>query len=138
MMRFAVLAISIGLAFSGSMTRSAAAQTNPAASPADEIRTTLRSRGYRIVQDEQTWLGRQRVIAEKNGARRELVFNPATGEILRDYSSRVNQPGASRSADNGQAQSTAAPSTETAGSRGAPGESVGNDVGIGAGLGFQE
>lgn len=75
------------LALTGPLATPALAE----ASAADEILTTLRDRGYRIIEDERTWLGRQRIIAEKNGARRELVFIPGTGEILRDYSVRIER-----------------------------------------------
>ena len=44
--------------------------------------------GYRNITVAKTWLGRLRFIAVRPGARREIVVNPATGEILRDYSRR--------------------------------------------------
>jgi hypothetical protein len=53
--------------------------------PADDIIAALRSHGYRIVVQERTWLGRERVVAENANKRREVVFNPGTGEIMRDY-----------------------------------------------------
>lgn len=53
--------------------------------PADDIISALRSHGYRIVVQERTWLGRERVVAETSSKRREVVFNPGTGEIMRDY-----------------------------------------------------
>lgn len=59
-------------------------------SPIDEIIETLKSRGYRIILQERTWLGRERILAETSSKRRELVFNPATGEIMRDYVSAVD------------------------------------------------
>ncbi|MEY5039173.1 MAG: hypothetical protein RL472_2279, partial [Pseudomonadota bacterium] len=62
------------------------AQTEQQLAPADAILTTLLSRGYVIVENERTWLGRQRILAEKDGKQREVVFVPGTGEILRDYS----------------------------------------------------
>lgn len=85
MLRIAALMTSLLLALATPLL----ADTGSALAPAEEILATLRERGYRIVLDERTWLGRQRIVAEKNGARREVVFNPGTGEILRDYAFRV-------------------------------------------------
>lgn len=48
------------------------------------IASALSEQGYVIVSMERTWLGRLRVLAEDAAMRREMVFNPMTGEILRD------------------------------------------------------
>jgi hypothetical protein len=56
-----------------------------AQSVTDRMVAALREQGYRILEMHDTWLGRVRVIAESDTIRRELVFNPGTGEILRDY-----------------------------------------------------
>lgn len=58
-------------------------------SPEEIVIGTLREQGYQIVLEERTWLGRARVIAAKGNLRREVVFNPGTGEILRDYAMRM-------------------------------------------------
>lgn len=60
--------------------------------PADQIVAQLMEKGYVIVLNERTWLGRGRVVADRLGVRRELVFNPGTGEILRDYALRLQPP----------------------------------------------
>lgn len=78
MNRLCALLLSAALAGFGSV---AVAQT----SPTDQILLILQGKGYAIVTQERTWLGRGRVVAEKDGTRREVVFNPGTGEILRDY-----------------------------------------------------
>jgi hypothetical protein len=59
-------------------------------SPSENILTALRAKGYRIITEERTWLGRARIVAEDAMTRRELVFNPGTGEIFRDYSTRLS------------------------------------------------
>lgn len=51
----------------------------------DSIARQLREQGYSRIEVSQTWLGRVRFVARGNGLRREIVVNPATGEILRDY-----------------------------------------------------
>lgn len=78
MNRLIALLLGAALVAAGS---AAVAQT----SPTDQILTILQRRGYVIVTQERTWLGRGRVVAEKDGMHREVVFNPGTGEILRDY-----------------------------------------------------
>ena len=45
----------------------------------------LKSQGYVILEDGFTWLGRLRVVAENAQYHREIVVNPETGEVLRDY-----------------------------------------------------
>lgn len=63
-----------------------------------EIIAELQARGYRIVTHERTWLGRERVIAENDSHRREIVFVPGSGEVLRDMSAQFAGAGDSRTA----------------------------------------
>ena len=42
--------------------------------------------GYEDISIQRTWLGRTRIFAEKGELEREIVINPRTGEVLRDYS----------------------------------------------------
>ncbi|WP_296423485.1 hypothetical protein [Yoonia sp.] len=51
----------------------------------DAIVSQLRTQGFSEITMNRTWLGRVRVVALSDTLRRELVFNPQTGEILRDY-----------------------------------------------------
>jgi hypothetical protein len=44
----------------------------------------LADQGFRIVEVTRTLLGRTRIVAVSDRGRREIVFNPRTGEILRD------------------------------------------------------
>ena len=46
---------------------------------------SLTAQGYVILEQGYTWLGRLRIVAENGELHRELVINPGTGEILRDY-----------------------------------------------------
>lgn len=57
-----------------------------AATIEERIAAELQAQGYEILEANRTWLGRWRIVAEKDEIRREIVFNPGTGEILRDYS----------------------------------------------------
>lgn len=50
------------------------------------IIAALHEQGYEIVQKQRTFLGRMWLLVENDEVRREIVFNPGTGEILRDYS----------------------------------------------------
>jgi hypothetical protein len=96
----------------------------------------LINRGYRILEDERTWLGRQRIIAERDGTRRELVFHPGTGEILRDYSVRIEVAGTQRRSGDGGGAGATQPSVGVAANPGqtgtfgsAPGLSVSESFG---------
>ena len=42
--------------------------------------------GYDEIEVKRTWLGRVRIIAEKDEIEREIILHRATGEVLRDYS----------------------------------------------------
>lgn len=50
-----------------------------------QIATALDDQGFAVLVMERTWLGRLRVVAESATHHRELVFDPATGELLDDY-----------------------------------------------------
>lgn len=89
-------------------------------SPSENILTALRAKGYRIITEERTWLGRARIVAEDAMTRRELVFNPGTGEIFRDYSTRLS--------DRGGAETGVAAADD-----GAPGFDSAGDVSVGDG-----
>jgi len=56
---------------------------------ADDVRDyivgELREDGYSDIRMSRTLLGRMRFVALRHDARREIVVNPRTGEILRDY-----------------------------------------------------
>ncbi len=57
-----------------------------AQTPEEEIIASLEEQGYSVVMRDRTWLGRIWLLVENGDLRREIVFNPSTGEILRDYS----------------------------------------------------
>jgi len=46
----------------------------------------LEARGYDEISVSRTWLGRARIVAKGTKGSREIIVNPATGEILRDLS----------------------------------------------------
>lgn len=54
----------------------------------DQVTATLEAQGYEVVSVGHTWLGRIRILAQSDEVRREIVLNPTTGEVLRDYSMR--------------------------------------------------
>lgn len=61
----------------------AAAQTLP---PEQQLIERLRASGYTTIEARRTFLGRIRIeAAHPDGTEREIVLNPRTGEILRDY-----------------------------------------------------
>ncbi len=52
---------------------------------AANIEGQLRSQGFTRLDVHRTWLGRIRIEAYSKTQKREIVLNPRTGEILRDY-----------------------------------------------------
>lgn len=56
-----------------------------AASLQERLVRQLRQQGFTQIEVTRTWLGRVRIEAEGRGAEREIVINPRTGEILRDF-----------------------------------------------------
>ncbi|WP_151718560.1 hypothetical protein [Gemmobacter serpentinus] len=56
---------------------------------AESIRNQLSAQGYTQIETRYTWLGRLQVMARRSGHQREIVINPNTGEILRDYQERL-------------------------------------------------
>lgn len=59
----------------------------------DYIVRELREDGYSDIRLSRTLLGRMRFVATRPDARREIVVNPRTGEILRDYIRFLNSSG---------------------------------------------
>ena len=55
----------------------------------DRIVSELRSDGFTEIRISRTWLGRIRLVGESADEVREIVVNPVTGVILRDYSKRL-------------------------------------------------
>ena len=54
----------------------------------DAIVSQLQEQGYSAVNVRKTMLGRIRIIAANENRVREIIVNPNSGEILRDYSTR--------------------------------------------------
>jgi hypothetical protein len=59
-----------------------------ARSTTDSIVAALRAEGYSEIDVSRTLLRRVRIVARSARRRREIVLNPRTGEILRDYTER--------------------------------------------------
>lgn len=56
----------------------------------DRIVEELAAQGFTRIEIGRTLLGRTRVLAYSPDYRREIVFNPATGVILRDFWVTIN------------------------------------------------
>ena len=54
-----------------------------------QIILQLRAQGFGTVEVSRTLLGRSRIVARSPALRREIVVNPNTGHILRDYTVRT-------------------------------------------------
>ncbi|WGW05670.1 hypothetical protein [Tropicibacter oceani] len=52
----------------------------------DQVIRQLKTLGYTSIRVRRTLLGRVRILAQGRPGSREIVLDPATGTILRDYS----------------------------------------------------
>ncbi len=82
----------------------------------DSVIAELSSEGYSEIRISRTWLGRLRFVATGPDGQREIVLNPASGEIMRDYTSKAEPPA--------RTQRSASPSQAPAVGRTAPGASA--------------
>ncbi|MEP2534233.1 hypothetical protein [Shimia sp.] len=51
----------------------------------EAITRQLASQGYTDIEVSRTFLGRVQIEANRGGLEREIILNPRSGEILRDY-----------------------------------------------------
>lgn len=89
---------------------------------------SLEAQGYVIIEQGYTFLGRLRIVAVNGEIRREIVIQPGTGEILRDYAVMLPQV-----AEDAPATSRNRPTSAAASDPGqtGPGTSVGVSGGVG-------
>ncbi len=73
-----ILSVTAGLALA--LPNLAAAETVE-----EQIIRQLQAQGFNRIEVQRTLLGRVRIDATSSTLERELIFNPGTGEILRDY-----------------------------------------------------
>ena len=67
------------------MPEMAQAQANKTEVVVAGLISELQTSGYSNISERRTWLGRLRIRAERGEYIREIIINPRTGEILRDY-----------------------------------------------------
>lgn len=67
----------------------------------DDVVAQLQKQGFGRIRVATTWLGRTRITAYKGKLSREIIFNPRTGEILRDLVQNGDEVITSRIADSG-------------------------------------
>ncbi len=63
-------------------------QPGQAQTAQDQILRQLRDQGYSNIRARRTFLGRVRILADRRDGSREIVLNPSTGAIMRDYVDR--------------------------------------------------
>jgi hypothetical protein len=99
----------------------AAGLLGPAAhakSTQDSIVAELREQGFNRIEIKRTLLGRTRIIAESPAYEREIVLNPSSGVILRDFWTTRDGGGGS-----GPASLIGRPNVRDGGNRGASDDS---------------
>ena len=89
--------------------------TNVLATPGQDVVTaSLQAQGFEVTLVHWTLLGRIRIIAVNADIRREIVINPTTGEILRDYSQRIVAANAPQQYRDSHSDTTATRATDPA------------------------
>jgi hypothetical protein len=68
----------------------ATAGTAFASQSEDEVTRRLHREGFRITQRKRTWLGRIKIQAKNGKKLREIVLDPTSGEVLRDYTEELS------------------------------------------------
>lgn len=63
---------------------------------ADDLIAQLTAMGFSDIEAFTTWLGRVRIVAARADGVREIVLNPRTGEVLRDFWTPASGDGATR------------------------------------------
>jgi hypothetical protein len=76
-----------------------------AATPEDLVARDLVGSGFRITSRRRTLLGRVRFVAVRGETEREVVLDPSSGEILRDYSRDYGRGEGSESSGRGTSSS---------------------------------
>lgn len=51
----------------------------------EQVQSQLQAQGFTSIEIQRTLLGRMRIVASDGTRRREIIINPITGEVLRDY-----------------------------------------------------
>ena len=77
-----------GVAVALSLWLLGALSVHAQATPQRQIERQLVEQGYSVQSVERTLLRRIRIRAVRGRDQREVIFNPRTGEILRDYTRR--------------------------------------------------
>lgn len=98
---------------------------------ADGIIRQLQQLGFRKFRVSRTWLGRVRIVAEKTGVQREIIVNPRSGEILRDYTRTLEATG--KTTGNTVLSGDAGSAAGGNASAGVSGDDSGDDAGDDAG-----
>jgi hypothetical protein len=89
-------AIVFGLALSLAPALLASAARAESSPYALQVEKELRQQGYTKMTVSRSWFGRTLIHAESKTERREIVLNPRTGEILRDYTRPLKGSGGAR------------------------------------------
>lgn len=56
----------------------------------DRIVRQLKEQGFDEIEVTRTWLGRVRIVGTEDDTLRDIVLNPTTGAILRDYWAEID------------------------------------------------
>lgn len=101
--------------------------------PEDQVARSLKNDGFSIVSQRRTLLGRVRFVATRGTTEREVVLDPSSGEILRDYSrvSEGDRESDGRNGASGTSSGTGSGGGTTGGGETGGGETGGGETGGG-------
>lgn len=66
-------------------------QASYAGTVEQQVISRLQAQGYQVLEQSYTFLGRLRIVAQNGSLQREIVVNPGTGEVLRDFAVSMPQ-----------------------------------------------
>lgn len=96
---------------------------------ADDIVAQLRAQGFSQINVSRTFLGRVKIEAQAPALHREIVLNPKTGEILRDYTDAHDSDNRYAGSDRGTSPGRTSVDSSLTGSA-----SIGTSSAVGAGV----
>lgn len=105
----------------------AVAMADTASQVQDAIVNQLKAQGFTNIHIGRTLLGRVRIDATSDKQSREIVFNPRTGEILRDYWSDIVASETSTASSSGSSSGSDRPGSNRPGTGSSSSSSTGSN-----------
>lgn len=79
------LCVAVGLLTGGPVQAQTGTSATSKVEATQSIVNSLTAQGYVGIRVSETWLGRLRIFASRDGLLREIILHPTSGEVLRDW-----------------------------------------------------